>query len=264
MAILEKLFSIVNFLTIILQIPKNSKKAKSSKPGKEIKDTEDLVLETQRLSSIILRTLNPVSLQDKKSEIIEKVKQRYIKLNKKLHTSEFMKRRDKIVFLSSILNLVFASYLLGSHPCYFHYYYTLCCLVLIPTRFVNYRIQKYHYFLFDFCYFANTIQMVYLIFFPTSQILYNIVYAFACGPLIIAVPLFQNSYVPHSIDRMTSLVIHLFPAISMWAIKSSECEAFLPSIQPLGLFKFFLYSVTVYLLWIIPYYFIIFYFTYER
>lgn len=223
-----------------------------------------MLFQTQRLSSTILRSLNPSSLKEKKQKILNKVKNRYQKINKKIHTSNFMKRRDKMVFLGTILHFMFGSYLLGYSPCSFPYYYIICAIILVPARFINYRIQKYHYFLLDFCYYANILQVIYLYFYSSSQLLFNISFAFACGPLLISIPLFSNSFVPHSVDKMTSLVIHLLPAITLWAIKSADCPVFLESMKPLNFQDFYLYSVGMYLIWIVPYYLVMFWLLYER
>ena len=218
MAFIDDFVGIISFLTVGVNIPqlengqKSPKKSKSSSP---LIDTSEICLETQKLSSKIFRSLNPEAIKEKKERILNKLRQRYTKINKKIHTAGFIRLRDKIMFMATMINLIFLSYLLGRHPCYFSYYYIVSVIILVPMRFVNYRIQKYHYFLLDFCYYANLLAVVYLYFYPSSQIFYNISFAFACGPLLIAVPLFTNSFVPHSIDRITSLVIHLLPALTL-------------------------------------------------
>lgn len=263
MSLIDTVIGVISFLTIGVRLPKTSKDFKRKKLD-SMEDTREFFLETQRLSSSILRTLNPSALKEKKELILSKVKQRYQKINKNIHTSGFIKRRDKLVFMTTIINLVFASTLLGSYPCYFHYYYIACALTLIPTRFVNYRMQKYHYFLLDFCYYANILTVIYLYGYPTSQMLYNISFAFACGPLLIAVPLFTNSFVPHSIDRMTSLVIHLLPSITLWAMKTANCSEHAAAMEPYGLVEFSAYAALTYFAWIVPYYVIIFCLASER
>lgn len=255
MPLIDTVVGVISFLMIGVRLPKLPKESKSSS---SMKDTREFFLETQRLSSSLLLALNPSALKEKRELILTKIKQRYTKLNKNIHTANFIKRRDKMVFMTTIINILFASYLLGSYPCYFYYYYILCVSILIPLRFISYRLQKYHYFLLDFCYFANFITVVYLYFYPTSQLLYNVSFAFNTGPLLIAVPLFTNSFVPHSVDKMTSLVIHLLPSMALWALKTSQCSDHINDMKAYGFLDFYMYSALFYLFWVIPYYLILF------
>lgn len=266
MAYVDWFFSIISFLTIGINVPNIPKKSKSFKNKiHDIADTSELWLETQRLSSNILKSLHPKeTLKSTKKEIIDKAKLRYKKINKSIHTAHFMKTRDKFVFVFTLVCLASACYILGKYPCYFYIYYMVAVFVLIPMRFVSYRIQKYHYFLLDFCYYGNVICVAFLYFYPTNAVAFNISAAFALGPLLVAVPLFTNSFVPHSIDKITSLVIHLLPALAIWSIKSSECPAFTESMILLPFGEFYFYSASTYLAWILVYYFIMFRLAYER
>lgn len=74
-----------------------------------------------------------------------------------------------------------------------------------------------HYFLFDFCYFANALLLVYIWILPNEPILFSICFLFANGPLAWAVPLWKNSLVFHSLDKLTSCFIHISPAFVTWA-----------------------------------------------
>jgi len=78
---------------------------------------------------------------------------------------------------------------------------------------------KQQYFLADFCYWANLLLLVYMWLFPWSETLFAICFALANGPLFIAVALFRNSLVFHSVDHQTSLLIHCVPCFCSYIIR---------------------------------------------
>ena len=92
-------------------------------------------------------------------------------------------------------------------------------MALILIRWFIYKSKKWHYFLFDFCYFVNFLILVYFWspwkptwFFPSIFVLSH-------GPLLFAIALWRNSIVPHSLDKMTSLFIHISPPLTTWGVR---------------------------------------------
>ncbi|XP_078702452.1 uncharacterized protein LOC144928170 [Branchiostoma floridae x Branchiostoma belcheri] len=79
--------------------------------------------------------------------------------------------------------------------------------------------KKWQYFLLDFCYFGNAVTYVYIWAAPAEPRVFQIVFAIANGPLVIAVFFFRNSIVFHSIDRMTSVFIHSLPAYVTYGVR---------------------------------------------
>ena len=95
-------------------------------------------------------------------------------------------------------------------------------LVLLSYRWYSYKKQKYHYFLFDFCYFTNFLIFVYLWLpwgYAYKGVLFPMIFGFSNGPVLAAVALWKNSLVPHSVDKMTSVLIHVSPSITLWGIR---------------------------------------------
>jgi len=82
-----------------------------------------------------------------------------------------------------------------------------------------YKKQNWHYFLLDFCYFANLCLLLYLFFFQTSGILFVLCFGMANGPLSWAVPTWRNSMVFHSLDKVTSVFIHIGPPVVTYSIR---------------------------------------------
>jgi hypothetical protein len=42
---------------------------------------------------------------------------------------------------------------------------------------------------------------------------------FTAGPLCWSIPLFRNSLILHSLDQLTSVMIHLLPSLAVWALR---------------------------------------------
>jgi len=110
-------------------------------------------------------------------------------------------------------------FLLGAHPNLVASFYTTKAIILISARFIMYKKLNWHYFLFDFCYFANLCLLGYLHFFPNTPMLFMLVFGMANGPLGWAVPIWRNSMVFHSIDKVTSVLIHIGPPIVTYAVR---------------------------------------------
>ena len=82
--------------------------------------------------------------------------------------------------------------------------------------------MKFHYFLFDFCYFTNILLLIYLWLIPPGLFAGNmfvVLFCFANGPLLWAVALWRNSLVFHSVDKMTSMFIHISPALTVTTLR---------------------------------------------
>jgi len=128
--------------------------------------------------------------------------------------------------------------------------------VLLALRYYFYHKSKWHYFLLDFCYFANTLFLLYLFVFPNSCFLFKICFAFTSGPLSWAIALWKNSMVFHSLDKMTSLFIHLTPSLVVWTIRWNPSEFNNCSAEgdSISIADGVVYPVLVYCFWQLLYY----------
>ena len=73
--------------------------------------------------------------------------------------------------------------------------------------------------MFDFCYFANTLIILFLEFFPKNDILFKVFFVYANGPFGVAIPAFKNSMIFHKIDNLISLTIHVIPQVTSWNLR---------------------------------------------
>ncbi|KAJ7524080.1 hypothetical protein O6H91_18G076800 [Diphasiastrum complanatum] len=110
-------------------------------------------------------------------------------------------------------------YLLGSRPQDIPKLYCLFFLTIAPLRWVHYRIRKWHYYLLDFCYYANVIFMVMLMYFPNNEKLFMICFSFSEGPLSWALIVWRCSLVFSSFDKIISVLIHLLPGTVFFIIR---------------------------------------------
>ena len=118
------------------------------------------------------------------------------------------------------------------------YTHTQKAIILLSHRWYAYKKIKFHYFLFDFCYFTNFLTLVY-IWIPSFTVdesyrgeLFTTCFSFAMGPLVSAIVLWRNSLVPHSTDKMTSLFIHISPSLTLWGIRWYVLIASYPALFP--------------------------------
>lgn len=97
-------------------------------------------------------------------------------------------------------------------------WYTLQMAIFMPLRYYTYHKRGYHYFLADLCYFANLLLLLSLWVFPQSRRLFIATYCLAYGNNAWAIAMWRNSLVFHSLDKVTSLVIHLMPPVVLHCI----------------------------------------------
>ena len=104
------------------------------------------------------------------------------------------------------------------------------CIQNIHTLTLTHR---YHYFMLDFCYLANLILIVYLTFYPSSPHLFMMNFVNCTGPLLFSVIMWRNSLVFHSIEKVTSVFIHIYPNLVVfvlrWMVKHKDGIVKFPS-----------------------------------
>lgn len=81
----------------------------------------------------------------------------------------------------------------------------------MPIRWYNYHKIGFHYFLADLCYFVNLLLVLSIWFFPQSKRLFISTYCLAFGNNAVAIAMWRNSLVFHSLDKVTSYVVPFGP-----------------------------------------------------
>ncbi len=194
------------------------------------------------------------------------------KLGKQWNDTRVVTAREKISFICGVMNIFISGFLIGGYPEYFHWWYTVQLLYLMPIRWYTYHKRGYHYFLADLCYFVNFLCMCTIWFFPHSKRLFISTYCLAFGNNAIAIAMWRNSMVFHSFDKVTSLFIHIMPCVTLhclvhlitpefqkerfhaiWAIKTSPPG----SKTHYSLLAMAIWSTLPYVIWQLLYHFFI-------
>ncbi|XP_047320716.1 glycerophosphocholine acyltransferase 1-like [Impatiens glandulifera] len=121
--------------------------------------------------------------------------------------------RSKVTHLCGVLGFGAFCFILGARPQDVLYVYCVTYITFVPLRWIYYRYKKWHYYLLDFCYYANTISLVMLLFYPTHERLFMVCFSFAEGPLAWALIVWRCSLVFSSVDKLISVLIHLLPGL---------------------------------------------------
>ena len=152
-------------------------------------------------------------------EQLEKYKKRMRgnvdRLSKRWTDAKAVTTREKMSFIAGVLNIFLSGYFIGAYPDIFHYWYTIQLAYFMPIRWYTYHRKGMHYFLADLCYFVNLLMILTIWFFPNSKRLFISTYCLALGNNAIAIAMWRNSLVFHSLDKVTSLFIHIMPCATL-------------------------------------------------
>lgn len=134
---------------------------------------------------------------------------------------------NKIMYSLGVLSFGTFCFFLGSRPQDIPSLYCLFFICVAPLRWIYYRFKKWHYFLLDFCYYANVIFITMLLFFPNNEKLFMICFSFSEGPLAWALIVWRCSLVFSSMDKIVSVLIHLLPGTVFFIIRWWDPATFL-------------------------------------
>ncbi len=124
-----------------------------------------------------------------------------------------VKTLDKISFMMGVSIICFSEFIFLKHPEWFPFYYQSLITLLIIMRAFFYFQSKAQFFLMDFCYAVNASCIAQTLAWQDNLTWCKLNYIFAMGPLCVAIPMWRNSLVFHSLDKITSIFMHGLPAI---------------------------------------------------
>ncbi|KAI5808772.1 hypothetical protein DFH27DRAFT_598380 [Peziza echinospora] len=204
-------------------------------------------------------------------EELEKFKTKYTKglddLIVQWNDTRAISAREKISFVVGVSNIFITGFLVGGYPDWIHIWYSLQLVYFMPIRYYSYHKMGYHYFLADLCYFVNVLLLLSIWVFPNSRRLFISTYCLAYGNNAWAIAMWRNSLVFHSLDKVTSLFIHIMPPLVLHSMVHQLDPAFLTTrfpavarvkgVEKYGLLDMILYATIPYALWQISYHFLI-------
>eukprot|EP00850_Spirogloea_muscicola_P022634 SM000304S11856 [mRNA] locus=s304:118630:122224:- [translate_table: standard] len=126
---------------------------------------------------------------------------------------------NKVTYCVGVVAFGALCFMMGARPQDIPYLYCAVFAVATPLRWAYYWSKKWHYFLLDFCYYANVIFISQLLFFPKSEKLFLVCFSFAEGPLAWALIIWRCSLVFSSLDKILSVLIHLLPGTVIFIIR---------------------------------------------
>lgn len=162
----------------------------------------------------------------------------------------FCRLLDTVSFTCGVLGLILTCTLIGHSTTAMVTWYTVCVPVLLIARFFLYSKDGLQYFLLDFCYFAQMIIFVFL--YTLHPSLFLDIFAFA-APLALAIALWRNSLVFHSLDKMTSSTIHMLPLVLTYQLRWFPGTYYSPSIPLTMSSAALIRPILWYLLWQVLY-----------
>lgn len=137
----------------------------------------------------------------------------------------------------------------------------------MPLRYYTYHKKGYHYFLADLCYFVNIMLLLSIWVFPNSRRLFIATYCLAFGNNAVAIAMWRNSLVFHSLDKVTSLFIHIMPPVTLHSlvhltdpvilVERFSAIARVKTQEHYNLLDMILWSSLPYFFWQISYHFLI-------
>ena len=128
------------------------------------------------------------------------------RLGSRWHDTKAVTAREKLSFIAGVLNIFISGYLIGGYPELFYFWFTAQLCYFMPIRFYTYHQRGYHYFLADMCYFVNFLLLLTIWVAPRSKRLFISTYCLAYGNNAVAIAMWRNSMVFHSLDKVTRSV----------------------------------------------------------
>ncbi|KAL8659286.1 MAG: hypothetical protein Q9226_000501 [Calogaya cf. arnoldii] len=149
------------------------------------------------------------------------------RLGTRWNDTKVVSAREKLSFIAGVLNIFISGYLIGARPEMFFYWFTVQLCYFMPIRYYTYHKRGYHYFLADLCYFVNLLLLLTVWVAPQSKRLFISTYCLAHGNNAVAIAMWRNSMVFHSLDKVTSLFIHIMPPVTLHCLVHLTSATFL-------------------------------------
>ena len=133
----------------------------------------------------------------------KRVRESVDRLGSRWNDAKAVTAREKLSFIAGVLNVFISGYLVGGRPEMFYYWFTAQLCYFMPIRYYTYQKRGYHYFLADMCYFVNLLLILSIWVAPRSKRLFISTYCLANGNNAVAIAMWRNSMVFHSLDKVT-------------------------------------------------------------
>ena len=163
-------------------------------------------------------------------------------------------RNDQITFTLTVLFLFFAEYLLLKCPQYFQIFFTVVIPFMFMIKYLEFKPQKWHYSLFELCYFINSSTIIQTTWFKSNVIWFKMNYIMSIGSMCFSVfhwhfPLYFDEF-----SKISSLFIHYASACLLylyrWQIILTDFDQ---SIDDMSCKQTLILALVFYLTWQVLY-----------
>lgn len=146
------------------------------------------------------RRLSP---EDQLDSYRKRMRESVDRLGVQWNNAKAVTAREKVSFIAGVLNVFISGYLIGGYAEYFYLWFSAQLCYFMPIRYYTYHKRGYHYFLADMCYFVNLLLLLSIWVAPKSKRLFISTYCLANGNNAVAIAMWRNSMVFHSLDKVT-------------------------------------------------------------
>ncbi|KAJ1615845.1 hypothetical protein T492DRAFT_918794 [Pavlovales sp. CCMP2436] len=122
---------------------------------------------------------------------------------------------DKLSFVIGVFGCSLTQWVFSDVPERMWLLFSLAIVPLLVIRLHMYMAVKLQLFLLDFCYLCLLLVLVHIHLLPCNRRLHFALFSLTSGPLAIATVAWRNSLVFHSVDKVTSIFIHLLPVATL-------------------------------------------------
>ena len=133
--------------------------------------------------------------------------------------NNLMIKMDKYAYARGLILFFLLGFLLGNNLGLFLWLHIAITVYLMIYRVLRFWVKKSLMYFIEFCYFGNTLLVLYITVYGENLRLFYTVYISSTGVMALAVIIFKLQAQFNSTDHLTSTYMHIFPMISVWAIR---------------------------------------------
>jgi len=130
-----------------------------------------------------------------------------------------------LLFALGIAWVVSTEYVLLRAPAILPYLYVCQVLPLLAYRCVSYYQQHLQHYTLELCYFTNLLLIVFILAFPTSEVLFLICFGLLLGPVLTANVVYRCSFLMDDLQRFITWHMHTMPVIVVFALRWLPTDA---------------------------------------
>lgn len=212
-------------------------------------------------------------VKKKNNERVEKIKHKIELLKQINENPKYLVEKDKITYSIIFTSFLFTFGLLFYPNTKIPFYFILAKLsVLFFLRFFEFKRKKWHYYLIEYCYYANALMFFTLIFHSKSKFLLTTLFTNAFGPVASSFLFLRFTIAWHDVSLYTSFFMHMAPALVSWILRfhivnkhpksdnnrfigKEEWDQWLSGMGFMGYWRIFFFGLLFYISWVVPYYY---------